>query len=208
MICGAPGVRDRNPVSRQQKRQRLRAEAKHRRDNIPPVVRSELSRRIIKRVIDWIEMNQANAVLLYLSMRSEVETDSLLKYLLAQNKTALAPITNMKRRTLTPRRITDVQRDLVLHPYGMREPNRKTCPSFPLDQIDLILVPGVAFDRKGFRLGYGGGFNDRFLPQCPQVAWIGLAYEVQIVEDTFPQAWDVPLPQIFTENGDVMRDVP
>ena len=188
-------------MNRKQERKRLRQEALRRRDTIPPSVRTELSRQIINRAIHWIEMNRANTVLLYLSMRSEVETDGLLDYLLAQNKTALAPVMNMKGRTLTPHRITDVKNDLVLHPYGRYEPNRETCPRFPLDQIDLILVPGAAFDRKGYRIGYGGGFYDRFLPQCPQAVWLGLAYEAQLVEDTFPQAWDVPLHQILTEHS-------
>ncbi|MCZ6678670.1 MAG: 5-formyltetrahydrofolate cyclo-ligase [Candidatus Poribacteria bacterium] len=187
-------------------RKRIRAEAIRRRDNISPATRSELSERIIHRVMDWIESYQtADTVLLYLSMRSEVETDGLLDYLLTQAKVALAPVMDRKQRTLTPHRIMDAQSDLVLHPYGMREPNPETCPPFPLDAIDLIIVPGVAFDRQGYRLGYGGGFYDRFLPQCPQAVWIGLAYEAQIIEDTLPQLQDVPMHEIVTENGGVMR---
>ena len=184
-----------------QERKRLRAEALHKRDSIPPRVRAELSRRIVDRAINRIEMNRADVVLIYLNMRSEVETCGLLDYLLAQNKIALAPVMNTKRQTLTPRRIIDAEKDLVLHPYGMSQPNRLTCPPFPLDQIDLIFVPGVAFDLQGYRIGYGAGFYDRFLPQCPQAVWIGLAYEAQIVADTFPQPWDVPLHQVLTEDA-------
>ena len=188
-------------MSRKQERDCLRAAALHKRDSIPPCVRTELSRRIVHRAINRIEMNRANAVLIYLSMRSEVETGGLLTYLLAQNKIALAPVMDMKQRTLTPNRIVDAKKDLVLHPYGMYQPNRETCPPFPVDQIDLIFVPGVAFDPKGYRVGYGAGFYDRFLPQCPQAVWIGLAYEAQIVKSTFPQSWDIPLDQILTEGA-------
>ena len=188
-------------MNQKQERGQLRGEALRKRDSIPPNVRAELSRRIVDHAINWIEVNRADAVLIYLSMRSEVETGDLLNYLLAQNKITLAPVMNMKWRTLTPRRIVDAKKDLVLHPYGMYQPNKKTCPPFPLNQIDLIFVPGVAFDLKGYRIGYGAGFYDRFLPQCPQAVWIGLAYEVQIVTDTFPQAWDVPLHQILTEDA-------
>ena len=187
-----------------QLRKCLRAEAIRRRDNIPPAVRSELSHRIIKRVINWIEENAIIAVQLYLSMRSEVETDGLLDYLLASDKIALAPVTDMEQRTLTPHRISNPGTDFVFHPYGMCEPNRKTCPSFPPEQIDLIIVPGAAFDRKGHRLGYGGGFYDRFLRRCPQAVWIGLAYEAQISSDTLPQPRDVPLHRIVTENDSLM----
>ena len=187
-------------MNQKQERKRLRAEVLHKRDSIPPGVRAEMSRRIVRHAINWIEENRANAVLIYLSMRSEVETGSLLDYLLTQNKIALAPVMCMKQRDLTPHRIVDAKRDLRLHPYGMYQPNKETCPPFPLNEIDLIFVPGVAFDPKGYRIGYGAGFYDRFLPQCPQAVWIGLAYEAQIVTDTFPQPWDVPLHQILTED--------
>ena len=188
-------------MNQRQERERLRAEVLHKRDSIPPSVRSELSRRIVDRAINRIEENRANAVLIYLSMRSEVETGGLLDYLLTQNRIALAPVMCMRQRDLTPYRIMDAKDDLVLHPYGVYQPNNETCPSFPLNQIDLIFVPGVAFDLRGYRIGYGAGFYDRFLPQCPQAVWIGLAYEAQIVTDTFPQAWDVPLHQILTEDA-------
>ena len=186
-------------MNQQQERERLRAEVLCKRDSIPSNVRAELSRRIVDRAINRIEVDRANAVVIYLNMRSEVKTGGLLNYLLAQNKVALAPVMNMKRRDLTPHRIIDAKKDLVLHPYGMYQPNKRTCPPFPVNQIDLIFVPGVAFDPKGYRIGYGAGFYDRFLPQCPQAVWIGLAYEAQIVTDTFPQTWDVPLHQILTE---------
>ena len=187
-------------MNQRQERERLRVEVLRKRDSIPPSVRADLSRRVVDRAINWIEVNRADVVLIYLSMRSEVETGGLLDYLLTQNKIALAPVMRIKQRILTPHRIMDAEKDLVLHPYGMYQPNKETCASFPLNQIDLIFVPGVAFDQKGYRIGYGAGFYDRFLPQCPQAVWIGLAYEVQIVTDTFPQAWDVPLHQILTED--------
>ena len=188
-------------MNHKQDRERLRVEALRKRDSIPPRARSELSRRIVDHAVNWIEVNRADAVLIYLSMRSEVETGDLLDYLLTQNKIALAPVMCIKHRILTPHRIMDAEKDLVLHPYGMYQPNKETCPPFPLNQIDLIFVPGVAFDQKGYRIGYGAGFYDRFLRQCPQAVWIGLAYEAQIVTDTYPQTWDVPLHQILTEDA-------
>ena len=54
---------------------------------------------------------------------------------------------------------------------------------------------------NGYRLGYGKGFYDRFLANCPHAIPIGLAYQIQVVEDTFPQVWDVPVKHIFTETG-------
>ena len=161
-------------MNQKQEREQLRAEALRKRDSLPPNVRTELSRQVVDRAINWIEVNRADVVLIYLSMRSEVETGGLLDYLLAQNKIVLAPVMRMKQRDLTPYSIVDAKKDLILHPYGMYQPNKETCPPFPLNRIDLIFVPGVAFDLKGYRIGYGAGFYDRFLPQCPQAVWIGV----------------------------------
>lgn len=200
-MAGVKGAEVQTQMNAKQERERLRTETLHKRDSIPPNVRAELSRQIVDCAINWVKTNRAHTVLIYLSMRSEVETDGLLDYLLTQNKIALAPVMDMKRRTLTPYRIVDAEKDLLLHSYGMYQPNRETCSPFPVDQIDLIFVPGAAFDPQGYRIGYGAGFYDRFLPRCPQAVWIGLAYDVQIVADTLPQTWDVSLHRILTESS-------
>ena len=137
------------------KRQCIRQEALRKRDNIPPEARHELSRDINARTIDFIKTQAIESVMLYLGMGSEVETCDLLGYLLQTGKIALAPTIEAKR--LVPRRITDASAELVRHRYGMRQPNRDICPKFPPDQIDLIVVPGIAFDLKKYRIGYGGG---------------------------------------------------
>ncbi len=178
------------------KRQCIRQEALRKRDNIPPEARHELSRDINARAIDFIETQTIESVMLYLGMGSEVETCDLLGYLLQTGKIALAPTIEAKR--LVPRRITDASAELVRHRYGMRQPNRDICPKFPPDQIDLIIVPGIAFDLKKYRIGYGGGYYDRFLPKCPQATWLGLAFKEQVIQDTLPQKWDVALHNIFT----------
>ena len=112
----------------------------------PPEVRHELSRDINARVIDFIEAQAIETVMLYLSMGSEVETSDLLAYLLRADKIALAPTIEAKR--LVPRRITDTGTQLVRHRYGMLQPNQDVCPKFPVNQINLIIVPGIAFDSE------------------------------------------------------------
>jgi 5-formyltetrahydrofolate cyclo-ligase len=138
--------------------------------------------------------------MLYLNMRSEVETTGLLEGLLNSGKQVCAPVVDTEQLELMPRRIQNLETELVRHPYGMLEPNA-ACPLFPIEHLQLIVVPGIAFDCNGYRLGYGKGFYDRFLVKCPHAVAIGLAYQIQLVEDTFPQAWDVPVQHIFTEKG-------
>ena len=182
-----------------EKREAMRTEAKHSRDRIPATVRRSLSRRIGNRVRVWIEARGVETVMLYLNMRSEVETDDLLAYLVTQGNTAIVPLMDTGRKTLIPYRLMEPARELVRHPFGMREPDPRLCHPFPPEAIHLICVPGLAFDRRGYRIGYGGGYYDRFLPCCPQATWMGLAYEAQIIDDTLPQSGDVPLHLIATE---------
>ena len=181
-------------------RERVRAEVLRKRDGLSPETRAVFSRQIVDAVGHWIQNEGFDAVMLYLSMRSEVETGGLLEGLLQAGKRVCAPVVDTERTRLIPRRIRDGKTDLVRHPYGMLEPGT-TCPIFPIAQLQLIVVPGIAFDRKGYRLGYGKGFYDRFLTNCPQTVPIGLAYQIQVVKDTFPKAWDMPVQHIFTETG-------
>ena len=181
-------------------RARLRAETRHRREALPSEERTRCSQRILDATARWILREGFDAVMLYLNMRSEVETTGLLEKLLDAGKQVCAPVVDTKRVELIPRRIQHLKTGLVRHRYGMLEPS-KACPLFPVEHLQLIVVPGIAFDRNGYRLGYGKGFYDRFLTKCPHAVAIGLAYGVQLVEDTFPQAWDVPVQHIFTETG-------
>lgn len=181
-------------------RERVRAETLQQRDGLVPEVRAVFSRQIVDSVMCWIQSESFDAVMLYLSMRSEVETDTLLERLRHAGKHICAPVVDTDQNRLIPRHIQEAETALIRHRYGMLEPNT-ACPIFPIAQLQLIIVPGIAFDCKGYRLGYGKGFYDRFLASCPHAIPIGLAYQIQIVDNTFPQVWDVPVKHIFTETG-------
>ena len=189
-------------------RERVRAETRRRRDALAPEIRAAFSRQIVDSVLRWIQSEGFETVMLYLNMGSEVETDSLLEKLIYSGKHVCAPVVDTEQNRLIPRqiqgqiqgRIQERKTALVRHPYGMLEPNA-ACPLVPTTELQLIIVPGIAFDGKGYRLGYGKGFYDRFLAACSHAIPIGLAYQIQVVEDTFPQIWDVPVKNIFTETG-------
>ena len=187
-------------------RESIRAETLTLRENISLSERTERSKKISSHVIKWIHSKKKSgeidfhAVMVYLSMRSEVVTEDLIDSIFKQAKRVIAPEVDTENKQLIPRLIKNLETDLKKHNYGMMQPKR-ACPKIPHDQITLILVPGIAFDLNGYRLGYGKGFYDRFLPTCLNAISIGIAFQVQIVEDTFPQPWDVPVQHIFTENG-------
>lgn len=189
------------------KRDFIRSNILQKRDNIPPAERTILSKRIISNLIEWIQRSETgkngdpfDTVMVYLSMNSEVETWELVEYLQKQDRKIIAPVVDTESGDLIPKQIQNLDKDLVLHRYGMYEP-KESCLVFPTNQLQLIIVPAIAFDGKGYRLGYGKGFYDRFLPKCPNAVTVGIAYQLQIVDDTHPQLWDIPVHYIFTEEG-------
>lgn len=186
-------------------RESIRANTLRKRDKLTTVKRTSYSKRIAQNVLEWIEQSEHcsfEKVMVYLSMNREVETWELCEVLTKQGRQVIAPVVDIESGKLIPKRIQNVKDDLVRHRFGMMEPN-ESCPVFPHGQIQLILVPGIAFDLAGNRLGYGKGFYDRFLPTCPNAVTIGLAFQMQIVENLYPQPWDVPVQHVFTENGKI-----
>lgn len=188
------------------KRESIRSETLKLRESLSLSERSMRSRKITSYVVEWIQNKKTledisfDTIMVYLSMKSEVVTEELIDYLFKQGKRVTAPEVDTENTHLIPRLIQNLETDLEKHDYGMLQP-KSSCPIIPNNQIALIIVPGIAFDLKGYRLGYGKGFYDRFLPTCPNARTIGIAFQVQIVENTFPQSWDVPVQHIFTENG-------
>ena len=99
-------------------------------------------------------------------------------------------------------RITDPGRDLLPGYKGIPEPDPKLAHarSIPATQLEVVIVPGAVFDRRGYRLGYGGGYYDRFLAlEAPQALRIGLCFDLQLVDQLPEEAHDVPMDWLVTE---------
>lgn len=103
----------------------------------------------------------------------------------------------LAERHLEFRRVTQLQRDLVPGMHGIPAPS-ELCPTLAPEKLDIVFVPGVAFTLSGARLGYGGGYYDRFLLRCPQAHLIAVAFPEQIVDEIPTEEHDLPLPLILT----------
>jgi 5-formyltetrahydrofolate cyclo-ligase len=90
-------------------------------------------------------------------------------------------------------------------PYGIQEPH-PDLPPVDARQLDLVLVPGVAFGRQGERLGMGAGFYDRFLPRIPNALRVVLTFDFQLLEELEQESWDQPVDWIITETDEVRND--
>jgi 5-formyltetrahydrofolate cyclo-ligase len=136
----------------------------------------------------------ANLVACYLSLPDEVPTQPVIQAAWRAGKRVAAPVTNLSSGDLTFHSFRSPE-ELRAGPLGILQPNGNPVP---LEQIDLMVVPGVGFDLKGNRLGFGRGFYDRVLTAYRGPS-IGLAFEVQLVTELPVTPRDRPVDQVLTE---------
>lgn len=187
-----------NTQNRNSWRHRILAE----RDRLSPAELVEKSGRITKGLFSVEETMAADVFFIYLHFRSEVQTTDIVRRCLAKGKTVTVPLTLANESRLLAVRITDPQNQLEPGYCTIPEPIQSLVPKSVLDpaKIDVVIVPGSVFDRFGGRLGYGGGYYDRFLDrEAANALRIGLAYELQLVDQVPLEPHDQLMDFIVTE---------
>jgi len=161
---------------------------------------TRLSERIGKCLLRHPDFQRARSVALYASFRNEVDTRLILKELLSRPGVRVGfPRTETGRRQLVFHQVNNPAQ-LVPGRFGIPEPGLK-CPVLKSSDFDLVLVPGVAFDEAGNRIGFGGGYYDNFLKETrPDAVRIALAYDFQIIKGRLPVlAKDAKVDKIITD---------
>jgi len=177
----------------------LRERVLQARDALPIGERLRAGAAIATAIAARPDFAAAGTVLLSLSFRSEWDTRPLVAAALAAGKTVGAPRVDAASRMLAPCQVTDPELDLAPGFRGIAEP-LPHCAVVALATIDWVLVPGVAFDASGHRIGYGGGYYDRLLPLLRQDARrVSGAYELQIVANVPAAPHDITVDAIVTE---------
>lgn len=178
---------------------KIRKDIISKRDGMNDSELDEKSRLIESNLIDTKEFREAKTVLFYVSTRSEVRTKTLINYSIGIGKKVAVPLTDMNCHSITPMEIRDFENDLRRGSFGVLEPKKEYCKEISIDDIDLIIVPGTAFDIKGSRIGYGKGFYDKLLSKVDDTFTIGLAYDFQVVENIPEESHDVRVKMIITD---------
>jgi 5-formyltetrahydrofolate cyclo-ligase len=160
---------------------------------------------IIRRLTELRELREASTLMVFLSFGSEVRTDDLLRWGWDAGKRIVVPLCRPECRGLTPCLLGSFA-ELETGHYGIREPKAEIVRPVLWEEIDAVLVPAVAFDRRGYRVGYGGGYYDCFLPEVPRAARIGAAFSCQIVAEIPADSHDVPADPIVTEQEIIIPD--
>jgi 5-formyltetrahydrofolate cyclo-ligase len=161
------------PNSKSDLRRQIRAAL----EKISPAVRAAESVDLCERL--EAQLRSARTILFFAPLPDELDIWPLLEKFLAAGKVCALPFYNSATKNYLTRRVQNLTKDVSVGYFGIREPT-SSCPEVPLETFDLVLVPGVAFDWNGNRLGRGRGFYDRLLKQVSGLK-CGIGHDFQLL---------------------------
>lgn len=182
--------------STEEAKQRLRAEVLKAREALNPTERAAIDERIAKRLLDLPAYKQAQVVFCYISVGAEIATRALIEDMWAQGKTVCVPL--CERGGIMHAHVIASFDELEEGMLGIPAPAASSKTVKPED-IDLILVPCLACNKEGYRLGYGGGYYDRYLRDASQAVKVILCREHLLLDDIPIEQHDSKADLVITE---------
>ena len=180
------------------RKKNLRKEMLERLHNISREEREKKQKELKEKLFSLEEFKKAKCIMFYVSKHYEVNTHDMIDESIAMGKKVVVPITFKEEKMLQPSELKDRKTELIEGHYGVHQPHEKHIRQVPLEKVDLMLIPGLAFDKSGHRLGHGGGYYDRFLEKAPEdICTIALAFDFQIVDELPRYTTDIPIGKIL-----------
>lgn len=180
-----------------QEKKKIRELIDNKRSALRPEVKEVFDEIIFKKIIESSEYKSSKTILVYVSFNGEVDTHRFIKYALKDHKKVCVPKIVSKKEGMKAIEISAFE-DLKTGSYGILEPasfNREIDD----ESINLVIVPGVAFDLKGGRIGYGGAFYDRFLKNISEDTFkVAIAYGFQTLKNIPIEVHDEKIHRIIT----------
>ena len=196
-------LQDRNELRELKKR--LRKETLAKREALAeetPLLFQEFSSKIIETLKLTDEYKKARTIMVFVSFEDEVMTHQFIKDALADGKNVYVPHILQQEKLMVPAQIFDFDKDLKPGYFGILSPIEDQVLIKDPSEIDLVVTPGVLFDERGYRIGYGAGFYDRFFSKLNSaVPKIGLGFSLQQTEEVPVDEFDIPIHALITENG-------
>jgi 5-formyltetrahydrofolate cyclo-ligase len=178
----------------------LRKELLIKRENLTEEEILKKSNLIANSIYNSKVYRDAKTIMTYISFKNEVYTHNIIKKSIIENKKIVVPITIPETKELKISQVLDFN-ELEIGYYNILTPKKEFLRYIDPKDIDLVLVPGVAFDKNGYRIGYGGGYYDRFLDKLRKDAIkIGLAFDLQLIDKVPKDNYDKSVDIIITEN--------
>ncbi|MDQ0254410.1 5-formyltetrahydrofolate cyclo-ligase [Evansella vedderi] len=182
-------------------KQDLRDKVKERMATISLEQRNSKTREIHKQLFEKEEWKMGKLIGTTISTGNEIDTYTIIKQAWKEGKDIAVPKCIPKEKELTFYKISSFE-DLEVSYFHLKEPIPERTVAVKPDDIDLLIVPGIVFDRGGYRIGYGGGYYDRFL-QGRELKTCSLCFEFQLVDAVPKEKHDIPVKIIITENGSI-----
>ncbi|MDO9565186.1 MAG: 5-formyltetrahydrofolate cyclo-ligase [Candidatus Desulfaltia sp.] len=161
----------------------------------------EKTRGIEKRLFEFANFLESKVVLLYMHANGEVVTNNIIKRCFEANKILVLPAFDIIKHTMQLMRVDNLDSDLKPGLRGVLEPDPECCKVMPIDGIDIAIIPGVALDEKGGRIGSGEGYYDRLIPKLSiTTRKVALALESQMIKQVPVEPHDKHVDIIITED--------
>jgi len=188
---------------------KIRARALKARNSLSRRAIEARSRTIARRLLALPEYRRSRTVMFYLSHGSEVSTRSMIRAALAEGRRVALPVTRARGRRLVPVLITSSDEVFLPGEEGIPEPLLRAARTVPVREIDLVILPGLAFDDRGNRVGRGKAYYDIFLKEVPAgAARVALAFDQQVVKEIPPAVHDAQVGLVLTEKRAIRCDEP
>lgn len=180
----------------------LRPTIKSTLESISPSSRNTLSNQLTTHLLQSNLYASATTILAYAALPTELNLDPFITCALAENKRICIPTIDWSSKSMQPALIQNLDTDLEIGRYGVRTP-LAMCPLVEPNEIDLILIPGLAFDRDLNRLGRGAGFYDRMIDRLssPRPPLVGICFDSQILLTVPTEPHDHPMDRVITNTG-------
>ncbi len=188
-------------------KRRIRRDMKKRLDAMAQDTRLAAARGVAARLDEAPAIARATVVMAYLSFGTELNAKAVVRRLLKMGKRVCVPRTDWDAGTITPVELTGEEASIVEGRYGVPEP--ADAPAVHPGLIEVVLVPGLAFDREGGRLGRGAGFYDRFLrglqeARATPAALVGVGFDEQVIDRVPLEAHDVRMGEVLTPGARIV----
>jgi len=178
----------------------IRQEILKKRDTQTQQEIEEKSIKIKEKFFCLPEFRKAKTIMFYLSFKSEVETEEMIREALESKKRIAVPVVKKEQDVIYISEIKNYDNELRTGDYGILCPKKEFIREIPTGEVDLVIVPGVVFDERGYRIGYGKGFYDKFLCDVKdRIPTIALAFELQIVGEVPVDSHDIQMDKVITE---------
>ena len=168
---------------------------------LPESERAEKARAIENRLFEFANFLEAKIALLYANNKNEVQTAKILLRALHSNKIVVLPAYSADNYEMTLKKVDNLKKDLQVGPRNILQPHDNRCKIVPIEKIDIAIIPAVALDEKGGRIGSGEGYYDRLIPNLAiTTRKVALALEAQIIPQAPIESHDKHVDIIITEN--------